>query len=420
MAAGISAIVLLNLKRVIVVDVALGAGRGHMSAGERKARDGMVERVHVRPGDRVVTLRAIRGGKGRARRGVNGIVGGLPGGEVAASVPAVSRSRLQIVVVVDVALRALQIRVAVGEREARGAVIKNYVGPGRRVVAVRAIRDAEGRASAWVRRVVSLLPGGEVAAGVAAVSCRDLEMIVVADVALLARHVGVPESQREVDRRRSVIAIEACTEPAIEGLVAGLAATGREVGGILGVRRIGGVLPIFEVTRLAVGGQAVENADGGLLMAVIALHGRVCAEERKSILVFFYLLRSDGPTLDGVALGTIGAHLAAVNVAGFVAVRAIFSNVREDGLDVALDALNFFVHAAEGIIGFVVIEFRDRANGAPTCGSVTVLTGDCEGAVRIAGGLVLRIARCIQSGRGSVRSGIRTRKHKQSPKSELE
>ena len=72
---------------------------------------------------------------------------------------------------------------------------------------------------------------------------------------------------------------------------------------------------------------------------------------------------SDIPTLHGVALRAIGAHLAAMNIR--VAIGAIFPYVGEDGFRVALHALHFFVHAAEQVVGLVVIEFGDCSNGAP-------------------------------------------------------
>jgi len=209
-AAGVAAIVLLNLQSVIVVDVALDAGRGHVSASQRKSGHRVVEGGHVGPRDGVVTLRAIGSGESGSGRGMDRIVGLLPGGQVAAGVPTIRGRNLQIVVVVDVALRALQIRVAIRQRESSGAVIEYYIGPRRRIVTIRAIRNRKSGSGARVRRVVGLLPGGQVAASVAAVGSRNLQMIVVVDMALLARKIGVPQSQREADWRCGVISGEAC------------------------------------------------------------------------------------------------------------------------------------------------------------------------------------------------------------------
>jgi len=60
-----------------------------------------------------VTVIAIRRGERRAALRVRWIVGLLPVGQVAARVPAIVRRNLQIVIVVDVARSAWQIRVAV-------------------------------------------------------------------------------------------------------------------------------------------------------------------------------------------------------------------------------------------------------------------------------------------------------------------
>ena len=55
---------------------------------------------------------------------MNGISGLLPFGEVAAGVAAIRRSNLQIVIVVEMAGGARNIGVAIGEQEARGAVVE--------------------------------------------------------------------------------------------------------------------------------------------------------------------------------------------------------------------------------------------------------------------------------------------------------
>jgi hypothetical protein len=73
-----------------------------------------------------------------------------------------------------------------------------------------------------------------------------------------------------------------------------------------------------------------------------------------------------------------------------VAVLAILSHVGENWLDVALRALHFFVHAAQGILRPVVVEFRNRADGSPSRGRMAVFAGDRQGAVRTSSALPLR------------------------------
>jgi hypothetical protein len=94
------------------------------------------------------------------------------------------------------------------------------------------------------------------------------------------------------------------------------------------------------------------------------------------------------PAFDGVTRLTIGAELATMNVR--MAVRAFLADIGKDKLDVALGALHFFVHATQRVARFVVIKFRNAADGLPTQGSMAILAGDVDGAMRIAGDGFLR------------------------------
>jgi len=51
-----------------------------------------------------------------------------------------------------------------------------------------------------MHRIVGLLPGREVAAGGSAGRGRNLQVVVIVDVAGRAKHVGVPSSQQESGR----------------------------------------------------------------------------------------------------------------------------------------------------------------------------------------------------------------------------
>jgi hypothetical protein len=99
-------------------------------------------------------------------------------------------------------------------------------------------------------------------------------------------------------------------------------------------------------------------------MAFVALNGRVRAEQWEAILVIAHLLHRDLPTADGMALRAIRTHLAAMNVC--MTIGAAFADIGEDGLRVALYAFHFFVHAAKRVLGLVMVELGDRADGAPT------------------------------------------------------
>ena len=127
---------------VIIVDVAEGAGRGGMSAGEWEAGDTVIEGCGG-PRGSVVALRAIGGSEWSARLRVRGVVGLLPGGEVAAGVAAVGGGNLKIVVVVDVATGTGDVGVARGERKTSDAMVKGGGSPRSGVVALRAIGDGK-------------------------------------------------------------------------------------------------------------------------------------------------------------------------------------------------------------------------------------------------------------------------------------
>lgn len=122
-------------------------------------------------------------------------------------------------------------------------------------------------------------------------------------------------------------------------------------------------------------------------MTILALHRGVRAQEREAVLVIFHLLDGDIPPLYGVASRAIRAHLSLVNIG--MAVLTILSCVGEHGLDVALRASHFFVHATEGILGLVVVELRNGADGPPARSRVAVLARNRERPVRTASALSL-------------------------------
>ena len=307
MASGVVAI--RNREFVIVVDVALGAGSGHVSAGQREACGCVVESADIVPGNRVMAPRAVRNRKGGSQSRVDRVIGSLPGGEMAAGVAAIRGSNLKVVVAVDVATGARHAGMAVGQRESSNGVIEGHVRPRRGVVALRAVRDGECRPDLRVRGIVGLLPGRQVATGVATIGRGNLQIVIVVDVATGARHVGV--AGRQWESRGAVIELGA--EPTVE-IVTALAIGGRKRRARAGVGRARGALPILQVAGIALRGEAIENAGGELLVALIALHGGVRAKQRKTALMILHLLDGNVPSLNRVALRAIGSHLTAVNV----------------------------------------------------------------------------------------------------------
>lgn len=183
------------------------------------------------------------------------------------------------------------------------------------------IRDASTQRG----RAVPVL---QVTTGVATIRERDLQRIVVPDVAGRARHISVATSQRETDRRGCVVTAKVCSEPRVKRCVAALTIGGGKVGRIGRVWRIRSVLPILQVAGLAVGGKPIENPCGRLLVAIFAKHCSVHPEQGKTVLVILHLLNRNVPALNGMALLTIRSHLPTVDIG--VAIRAMFSDVRED------------------------------------------------------------------------------------------
>lgn len=114
-------------------------------------------------------------------------------------------------------------------------------------------------------------------------------------------------------------------------------------------------------------------------MTGIAIQRSVRADQREAVEVLVDLLDRNVPPLYGVALFAVRPHLALVDVG--VAVRAARSHIREHRLGVALGAAHTLVHAAQGILGGVVIELRDGTNGFPTAERVAVLAGDAQAPV---------------------------------------
>ena len=173
----------------------------------------------------------------------------LPGSQVASGIAAIGGSNRQVVIIVDVAGDARNVGVAIGQQKARDAVIEGDIGPRRGVVTIGTVGSGKTRAGFGVRRIVGLLPSGEVAAGIAAIGGSDRKVVIIVDVAGSARKVGVAVGQQET--RAAVIEFRA--QPAIK-VVATLTIRSRKDCRIGLVRRIGGVLPILQVTGIALRG----------------------------------------------------------------------------------------------------------------------------------------------------------------------
>ena len=104
--------------------------------------------------------------------------------------------RIQCVIIVDVAGstgRRSRRHVRTRQREAGYAVIKRRRIPAFRGVAVRAISDGKRGTRSRVHWVVRILPSRQMAARGSASIWRNLQIVVVIDMARSARHVRVPK-----------------------------------------------------------------------------------------------------------------------------------------------------------------------------------------------------------------------------------
>ena len=104
------------------------------------------------------------------------------------------------------------------------------------------------------------------------------------------------------------------------------------------------------------------------------------AGQWKTTVVLLHLLYGNLPSPNRVALLAVGSQLAAMNIC--MTVLAVLADIAEYGLDVTFRTRDGFMHAAERILGFIVIEFRNGADRFPGVSGMAVLAGDVEIAVR--------------------------------------
>ena len=214
---------------------------------------------------------------------------------------------------------------------------------------------------------------------VASAACRRSPSELIVQVAGIAGQRRVCAGQG-VTSELQVVKTNA--EPSVETVA--LFASCREPGG--GVARTGSRLKIFRVTGIAGGLETLELTHRSALMARVAIQRRMRSHQGKTILVVLDLLHRNLPAFHGVALFASGAELALVNVG--VAVGALGRHIAEYQLGMAGHAGHFFVHAAQGIPGLVVIKLRHAADGLPSTERVAVLARDIQRSMRTPGGLV--------------------------------
>jgi len=150
---------------------------------------------------------------------------------------------------------------------------------------------------------------------------------------------------------------------------------------MIGRRRF---LKCFLVAADALGGEplTVKLAYGSSLVTRIAVHGSVCADQRKTILVLVDGLDENLPATDAVAKVALCSIFPPVDVG--MTILTIAAHVGEYRIDVAFLACDTQVQAAQWITGFVVVEIRLGADRFPGRGGMTFLTSKLHGPMRTA------------------------------------
>jgi len=195
------------------------------------------------------------------------------------------------------------------------------------------------------------------------------------DVASRAPERGVHSGQRKPGEFQ---VIKFHSKPIVHAVA--LFARSREACGH--VAGTGGVLIVGCMAGVALRCQPLELPSRCAFVAGVTFQGGMCAEQREAILVLLDLLYCHLPSLDRVALCTIGSKLALMNVG--VAVGAFLTHVGKDRLDVALGTSHVLVHAAKRVSCLIVIKFRNVADRFPATKGVAILARDIQRAMRAA------------------------------------
>jgi len=312
---------------VVVVDVAIRAlpRRYGVLARERKSRLRVIE-IRRRPSaGRVADLASRR----NALLRVIGILRVLVIRHVTRHAAGIG----DVVVVVDVAIRALSRRYGVlaGQRESRLRVVEIRWLPGRGRMARLAILRKTKLHVIRIGRALEVLQVTRNARRI-----RDVVIVVHVAIHALPRGYGVGPSQWKTSRGM----IELGVKPVVK-TVALLARRRESSCHVVRVRR---PLEVAGVATEALGCQAHKLPNRRRFMARVAFQCRVPPQQRKPVHVIFDLRDLYVPSLDAMALFTLGAELAFMDVS--MAIGAAGSGIGEHRLGVAFIAGHRFVHSA--------------------------------------------------------------------------
>jgi len=329
-----------------------------MLSGQREACGGVIE------GGIGPRNRAVASGAGCRNAGL--LVIGIVGAVVVLDVAGGTILGGEVVVSVGMALRALQSGMCSGQRKSDQVVIERCRLPGTGAVATPT--------GLWEVRGHMVGVGGPAEIRqVASDAGRRRTFEFAADVARVAVERGMHSGQRKAGVFKMV---EVHPKPAVEAMA--LLAIGGEARGH--VRRASGSLILLRVAGVALRGHGGKLTQCSILVACVAVHCSVRAEQREPVGVALNLFDRNLPSVDGVTLFAIGPKLALVNVG--MTVGAFLADVGEDRLNVALSASDVLMHAAERVAGLAVIKLGNVADGFPSTLCVAILTGDIQRAMR--------------------------------------
>lgn len=197
------------------------------------------------------------------------------------------------------------------------------------------------------------------------------QVVVIVDMAVEAnaRRIGVRIREREAH----ACMIEFRIQPGIRSM-ASFASRRKSRRHVI---RVGCRLKVVCVARVALRGKPLKLSRRCAFVARFAVNSRVCADQRKPILVIAYRLYRNRPTLDRVTRFAVGAELPAVKIG--MAVRTPLAHVGKHQFDVALRAFHFFMRAAQRVARRIVVKFRDAADWPPTQRRMAVFAWNIQG-----------------------------------------
>lgn len=229
--------------------------------------------------------------------------------------------------------------------------------------------------------------GAGIVLDVAADAIRRRALVLPAYVALSALQLGVCSYQGKAGKTQVV---KLCAQPGIHAVVALLALRGEIQRHVAGP---GGLLELVQVTAHAISRKPLETPHRSARVAGITFEGSMRSNQWKAVLVLLDLVDRHAPSVHRVALLAGRPELAPVDVG--VAVGAFRTDVGEDEVGMTLAARNLLVQAAQGVLGLVVIKFRDVADRLPARKCMAILARDGQvavGAARRHGGAAALIS----------------------------